>query len=136
MKLTNTQIKQLMESIVELEKKHASLPFRLTYCIIKNKKPLIDAYTDIKDMTVKLCEKYGTINEAGDRYDFEPDKLKLFNLDLMELLNTEVELQLYTVDIEIVEQWSEALEKQGRTGLTMKEVASLMFILNTADNVE
>lgn len=74
-----------------------SLPVKHSYCLAKLIKAVNNEMSLYDNERIKLCEKYGTLNQEQRQYDIN-DK-ESFVRESTELLGQEVELDVKPIDI-------------------------------------
>ena len=114
------------------------LPARLGFAISVNIEQLSGCQRHIDKERVKLLEGYAARDENGeiimekndagqDTYKLEGENLMRFREEFGEFLETDISLDLRSVDESVLEQ----IDKDPRyTGLTVAEMASLRFMIS------
>lgn len=94
----NTTINQLLTARDTLSRlAERTLPVKQSYRLAKLIKAVNDEMSVYDSERIKLCEKYGTLNQEQKQYDIN-DK-ESFVRESTELLNQEVELDVKPIDI-------------------------------------
>lgn len=99
MKTTIDKILDAREALSRLAEK--ALPVKQSYRLAKLVKAVNDELSVYEGERIKLCEKYGTLNEEAKKYDI--NDTDGFYRDSAVLLSQEVELDVKPIDISNLE---------------------------------
>lgn len=118
--LTNEKIYSLAIAILNNfndYKEH--MPAAIAYAIQKNKATLQDIANEIEKARMEIIQHYGEIQEDGN-VKVEEEKIALANKELIDLLNIEQDVKIYTCSIEDLNDLH----------FTFEQIESLMFMIN------
>lgn len=85
------------------------VPVKLSFAIVKNFNKLQSAYTDCNIARKLLLEKYAERGEDGEiilidgREQIAAEHFKQWNEEVAELLAIDVEVNVYTIDLSVIE---------------------------------
>ena len=96
----------------------SQLDIKTSYNLGKIVKKLNEELTNLESIRIKLVDKYGTVNEKGEK-NVEKDNLKEFYREYGEALKIEVEFDINKISI----------DKLSDIKLTPIEVSSLISII-------
>lgn len=102
MKMTNQEIYGCAEKLVEFFKDSTQkLPIKAHFYLQKNKDVLIKLAQEIEDARTTIIKNYADVTE-NDRYSFsDPEKFKIAQSELKDLLTLEQDVQIYKININI-----------------------------------
>lgn len=85
------KLKNLLELQPALQALASSrLPAVASYRIAKAVKAVGTELADYDAARIALCQKYGTLPEGGQEFQFTPEQMPLFHAELVQLLEEEV----------------------------------------------
>lgn len=130
-KLKNRDILTLFETIRVVEKQLPKLPAKVTYANDKNMSALVDSYNSVNKTRGKLVEKYGIkdekspigykLNDDNITLAFKDDKTKeAFENEFKPILDEEIEIDLYTISIDYLDNVEIDKEKIPTIGIYYK----------------
>lgn len=129
MKMTLNKVLEHYKNLAQLAEK--KLPVKLSYAITKNLVKLQAEAELIEKSRLDLINQYAEKNEDGEAkikedgtYSFGENR-ELFLKEYNDYLNTETDLDVYTVDFMELEK----LENDRYDALSVAEIASLEFVL-------
>ena len=130
-KMTVRETRNTLVALIALEEKH--YPVRLSYAISKNINALTREVKQAEKERIKICESYASKDAEGkvqiqdNSYLFPDDKSKEACVaDTDELLETEVEVDIFSVGNDVLE----ACEASERYDIpTIAEMSTLMFMI-------
>lgn len=101
--MKNKEIIEHINALGEFTKE--KLPVKLSFAIVKNFNKLQMAYKDYDESRKALIEEYSEKNEKGETIPdkISDDNIEKWNKEIAELLDIEVEVDIHTVDIVIIE---------------------------------
>lgn len=100
MKMTNAEIYSLSNALnVAFNDEERYFPAKLNFFIQKNKNVLAQLKEEIESVRLNIILQYGNINESEGTYSVEPDKIKIVNQELADLLNISIEVPICTLKI-------------------------------------
>jgi hypothetical protein len=85
-------------TLVSLSSK--KLPAKLAYAVSKNLRLITPELQDFEKARIALLEQYGKLNEETHTYDIPEDKKAQVDAEFNTLVNTDVDLTPFQVDIE------------------------------------
>lgn len=99
-----TTIKSILNATDTLSRlAERTLPVRQSYRLAKLVKAVNAEMSVYHDERIKICKRYGTLNEAERRYEFPDENREAAENDLQELISQEVELDVKPIDISNLE---------------------------------
>lgn len=104
MKMKLGEIQGRLQAILNIAEK--KFPVKVSYAIMKNEKVLESEYKDLDQQRIKICEAYAEKDSEGkalvkdEKYVFSQKNQKACDREYKELLEEEVEIEIYTVDAE------------------------------------
>ena len=124
-------VQTIYEGLITLKDK--KLPIRLSLVVSRNIKKLEEALKDIDEKRLELLrpyvetDEYGNIVNNNGKFKIKSDaKLNNLNNELDSLMNTELEITLDSVDLDIIEK----CEEEGFDVPTVKEANALISMSN------
>ena len=87
---------------IDLTKMKLSTSYKVRQ-ILKNCE---EALGDFEQRRVKLAEEYGTLNEAGDKYDFADDEAaQAFQDGMNALLDDEFDIKIKKIHVDLLDEY-------------------------------
>ena len=130
MKLKLSEIRNISERLELIEEKR--MPVAIGYVISKNKKILSSERETIAKSAGEIISKYCKKDESGtpvlngDYYTFDDEKqAKLANDEITELYNTEIEVPIQTISLDVLKKCDET----GYDALSLKDMEAPMFMI-------
>lgn len=105
--MQNREIIEHINALGEFTKD--KVPVKLSFAIVKNFNKLQSAYTDCNIARKLLLEKYAERGEDGEiilidgREQIAAEHFKQWNEEVAELLAIDVEVNVYTIDLSVIE---------------------------------
>jgi tetratricopeptide (TPR) repeat protein len=96
------------------------LPIKINFYLQKNKKILLDLGVEIEQERQKIIETYGALNPESGDYTIPADNIEDYLKELQDLMDLEQEVQIYTFNINAID---ENLE------LTTAQMEALLFMI-------
>ena len=122
MKLTNQQIftyaNILSQVVNDSEQK---LPVKVNFYLQKNKNLLLKLAQDIEKARLDIAEANGKLDSEKGQYSIDPDKIEIVQKELIDLFNLEQEVEIYTIDINSLDD---------SLILTTGQMEALMFMID------
>lgn len=101
MKLTNAEIYNYANNLFEaFNDGDQKLPIKISFYLQKNKNTLMQLAQDIEASRIKIAQIYGILNEETSQYIIPPEKTEDANKELNDLFNLEQDVQIYTINID------------------------------------
>lgn len=124
MKLTNNEIYNLAQQLAgAFTNNEQRLPMKLSFCIQKNKKILIELAQDIEQGRLEIAQAYGVLNTEINQYTIPPEKIADAQKELVELFNIEQEVNICMIKADSLNDDIE---------LTMSQMEAIMFMIEEA----
>lgn len=124
MKLTNNEIytlaQQLARAFINNEQR---LPMKLSFCIQKNKKLLIELAQDIEQSRMEIAQAYGVLDTETNQYTIPSEKIADAQKELLELFDVEQEVNICMIKADSL---NDNLE------LSMAQMEAIMFMIEEA----
>lgn len=105
-KVKNAEVLAMNSAIVEFEKLSEKIPFKLSYAVSKHKDAIQKHSVDFDKARIAICEEYADKDKSGKAiinpdsgYKLSEENLKVVNDKVMDLLNEEVEVPDYQVNV-------------------------------------
>jgi hypothetical protein len=120
--MTNGEIYSIANAMQKaFEDSTQRLPVKVNFYMQKNKATLIALAQEVEKSRVEILQKYGTLNEETNQFEFQTEDAQTVVAELNELLSIEQEVNIYTVDID---SFGEAIT------LTTEQMEALMFMID------
>ncbi len=120
--MTNGEIYSIANAMQKaFEDSTQRLPVKVNFYMQKNKATLIALAQEVEKSRVEILQKYGTLNEETNQFEFKTEDAQTVVAELNELLSIEQEVNIYTVDID---SFGEAIT------LTTEQMEALMFMID------
>jgi hypothetical protein len=101
MKLTNAQIYAYATALADVfQDTTQKLPIKVNFYLQKNKNTLITLAQDIETARGEIIRQYGEPTEDGTQYIISKDKVEEAQRELNDLLSLEQEVNIYTINID------------------------------------
>lgn len=121
MKLTNNEIySQALLFNNAFGDETQKLPIKINFYLQKNKKTLLDLGIEIEQERQKIIETYGALDPESRDYTIPADNVEDYLKELQDLMDLEQEVQIYTFNINTID---ENLE------LTTAQMEALLFMI-------
>lgn len=122
MKLTNNKIYTYANNLLAQFSNTANLklPVKINFYLQKNMQTLKTLATEIEENRLAIVRSYGELVEDGSAYSIPADKVAEAQKELNDLFNLEQEVQIYTVNIDALND---------DMVLTMSQMEALMFMI-------
>ena len=121
MKLTNNEIySQALKFNNAFGDENQKLPIKINFYLQKNKKILLDLGIEIEQERQKIIETYGALDPESGNYTIPADNIENYLKELQDLMDLEQEVQIYTFNINTID---ENLE------LTTAQMEALLFMI-------
>lgn len=121
MKLTNQKIYTYALAITEaFSDTDIKFPMRINFYFQKNKKILIELAQGIEESRLEIIKNYGTIEDGGN-YSIPTNKLEEAQQEMLDLLNLEQEVQIYTISADSLTD---------DISLTTGQMEAIMFMID------
>ena len=123
MKLTNNKIYTYANNLLAQFSNAANLklPVKINFYLQKNMQTLKTLATEIEENRLAIVRNYGELTEDGSAYSIPADKVAEAQKELNDLFNLEQEVQIYTVNIDALND---------DMVLTMSQMEALMFMID------
>ncbi len=121
MKMINNEI---YSNAIALQKAFAetvTLPVKVNFYLQKNKATLSELAREIEESRVGILQKYGTLNDETNQFEFSKEDGQTVIKELNELLDLEQDVKIYTVKIE---------DFGDNLTLTTEQMEALMFMID------
>ncbi|MDD3503905.1 MAG: hypothetical protein PHE63_07455 [Eubacteriales bacterium] len=108
MKMKLKDIQQRLQSLTQLKDKR--LPFQMVRAIAKNIKLLQEETEILEKQRIEICKKYAELDEnknpiiCGGAYTIKPEYTSVFNDEVLNLLEEEVDVELITISSEEIDR--------------------------------
>jgi hypothetical protein len=99
------------------------LPIKLNFAIQKNKKTLFELAQDIEKTRIEIASSHGALNEETGQYEIRPEELENAQKELIELLEIEQEVSIYTITADSL---------SNDFVLTTSQIEAIMFMIEEA----
>jgi tRNA G26 N,N-dimethylase Trm1 len=120
--MTNGEIYSIANAMQKaFEDSTQRLPVKVNFYMQKNKATLIALAQEVEKSRVEILQKYGTLNEETNQFEFKNEDAQTVVAELNELFSIEQEVNIYTVDID---SFGEAIT------LTTEQMEALMFMID------
>ena len=124
MKLTNNEIYTLAQQLaVAFTNNEQRLPMKLSFCIQKNKKLLVELAQDIEQGRLEIAQTYGVLDTEINQYTIPPEKIADAQKELLELFDVEQEVNICMIKADSLNDDIE---------LTMSQMEAIMFMIEEA----
>ena len=101
MKLTNNEIYNYAIALNKaFDDEAQKLPIKVSFYLQKNKNTLMALAQDIESARLKIAQENGTFSEEAGQYAIDSDKIELVSKELEDLFNLEQEVNIYTINID------------------------------------
>lgn len=97
------------------------LPVKVNFYMQKNRATLVTLAQEIEKARVDILQKYGTLNEETNQFEFSSEVAETVVKELNDLLSLEQEVNIYTVNID---NFGDELT------LTTGQMEALMFMID------
>ena len=123
MKLTNNKIYTYANNLLAEFSNSADLklPVKINFYLQKNIQTLKTLATEIEENRLAIVRSYGELTEDGAAYSIPADKVAEAQKELNDLFALEQEVQIYTVNIDAL---------NNDIVLTMRQMEALMFMID------
>ena len=123
MKLTNNKIYAYANNLlIEFsDSADLKLPVKINFYLQKNIQTLKTLASEIEENRLAIVRNYGELTEDGSAYSIPADKVAEAQKELNDLFNLEQEVQIYTVNIDALND---------DMVLTMSQMEALMFMID------
>ena len=122
MKLTNKQIYDYAMLMNEAFKDNTQrLPVKINFYLQKNKTTLLNLAQDIEASRLEIINTFGEYIEEKNQYLIPRDKVEDAQKELNDLFNLEQEVNIYTIDINSLDE---------DMTLTMGQMEAMLFMIN------
>lgn len=102
------------------------LPVKVHFYFQKNMNSIVEMGKDIDNSRMEIIQKYGTLDEEKQVYNFAEDKAEQANKDITDLFSLEQEVKIYTFPLE----WLDGID------LTASQVSAFTFMLDDIEEEE
>ena len=75
--MSNTEIYSLGNALLEHMQGKITLPVKINFYLQKNMNKIISLAREIEEARAEILNKYGTLNEDGSAYHFEPEQMEI-----------------------------------------------------------
>lgn len=121
MKITNNNIYNYATNLLtEFNTPSQQLPIKINFYLQKNIQTLRPLAQEIEQARQEIIRQYGILQPDSETYKIPEDKISIVQKELVDLLNLEQEVQIYTVKID-------DLDKD--LMLSMGQMEALMFMI-------
>lgn len=121
MKITNNNIYNYTTNLLtEFNTPSQQLPIKINFYLQKNIQTLRPLAQEIEQARQEIIRQYGILQPDNETYKIPEDKILTAQKELVDLLNLEQEVQIYTVKID-------DLDKD--LMLSMGQMEALMFMI-------
>lgn len=121
-KMTNNEIYGVANAIAKaFDDSTQRLPVKVNFYMQKNKATLVALAQEIEKSRIEILQKYGTLNEETNQFEFKDDDAQHVVNELNELFVLEQDVNIYTVDID---SFGDSLV------LTTEQMEALMFMID------
>ena len=118
--LTNNEVYSLTVNLLDNFNEYKEyIPAAIAYGIQKNKMTLQTIANEVETARINIIKQYGEIQEDGN-FKIEENKIASVNKELMDLLNIEQEIKIYTCSIDDL----------NTLHFTFDQIESLMFMID------
>lgn len=124
--MSNSEIYSLGNALLEHMQEKISLPVKVNFYLQKNMNKIISLAREIEQSRSEILNKYGTLNEEGTSYTFEPDKATEAQKELNDLFELEQEVKIYMLELD----WFDSIE------LNSDQINAIMFMINDEEEEE
>lgn len=101
MKLTNNEIYTYASNLLQhFNDGEQRLPVKVNFYLQKNKKTLVELAQDIEKTRIEIAQTHGSLDEGGEQYAIDPDKIEIVAKELEDLFGLEQDVKIYTVSID------------------------------------
>ena len=122
MKLTNQQIFTYANILSQVfNDSEQKLPVKVNFYLQKNKNLLLKLAQDIEKARLDIAEANGKLDSEKGQYSIDPDKIEIVQKELIDLFNLEQEVEIYTIDINSLDD---------SLILTTGQMEALMFMID------
>lgn len=120
--MTNNEIYNIATVLGKaFEDDKQTLPIKVNFYMQKNKATLLALAQEIEKARVEILQKYGTLNEETNQFEFTNEVAEIVIKELNDLLGLEQEVNIYTVNID---SFGDDLS------LTTGQMEALMFMID------
>lgn len=120
--MTNNEIYNSANTLIrEFDSKEQTFPVKVNFYLQKNKGTLTTLAQEIEKARLEILQKYGTLDEETNQFQFSEDTMSSVMNELNELLSIEQEVNIYCVKID---DFNEDLT------LTTGQMEALMFMID------
>lgn len=121
-KMTNSEIYNIATVLGKaFEDEKQVLPVKVNFYMQKNRATLVALAQEIEKARVDTLQKYGTLNEETNQFEFSSEAAETVVKELNDLLSLEQEVNIYTVSID---SFGDELT------LTTGQMEALMFMID------
>jgi hypothetical protein len=120
--MTNSEIYNIATILGKaFEDEKQVLPVKVNFYMQKNRATLVALAQEIEKARVDILQKYGTLNEKTNQFEFSNEVTETVIKELNDLLGLEQEVNIYTVNID---SFGDELT------LTTGQMEALMFMID------
>lgn len=120
--MTNNEIYNSANTLIrEFDSKEQTFPVKVNFYLQKNKGTLTTLAQEIEKARLEILQKYGTLDEETNQFQFSEDTMSSVMNELNELLSIEQEVNIYCVKID---DFNEDFT------LTTGQMEALMFMID------
>lgn len=122
MLMTNNEIYSMASKLLEhFQDNSQYLPIKINFYLQKNKATLVALAQEIENARQELVHKYGTAGETTTEFIVPTENISQFAKENNDLFNIEQEVNIYTVNIEDLDD---------SISLTTGQMDAIMFMIN------
>ncbi len=120
--MTNSEIYNIATVLGKaFEDEKQVLPVKVNFYMQKNRATLTTLAQEVEKARVEILQKYGTLNEETNQFEFSNEVAETVIKELNDLLSLEQEVNIYTVSID---SFGDDLS------LTTGQMEALMFMID------
>ena len=118
-KLTNNEVYSINEQFNKIfEQSQQYLPAKVNFYIQKNKKKIAELAQEIEIARAEIIKNFGEQKEDG-KYYIPKDKIQEAQQELLDLLNIQQEIEVFTISLDDIENLH----------FTLPQMEALMFMI-------
>jgi uncharacterized alkaline shock family protein YloU len=120
--MTNSEIYNIATALGKaFDDEKQTLPVKVNFYMQKNRATLVALAQEVEKARVDILQKYGTLNEDTNQFEFSKEVTETVVKELNDLLGLEQEVNIYTVNID---SFGDELT------LTTGQMEALMFMID------
>lgn len=117
--MTNGKIYELATTLINNFNDDIVLPVKVNFYLQKNMNSLIEMGREIETSRMEILNKYGELDEEGQQYHFEPDKMEKATSEIKDLMDLTQEVKINTIE----------LDSFNDIQLTRKQISAISFMI-------